>query len=154
MNVLREADARDYMPGAVLPKVDRMSMRHSLEVRSPLLGNEVAAFAATLAESECWDGHGGGKAVLKVVAKRYLPADWIERPKKGFGLPMRSWGDNAAIDLAKTWLAPGANRLSEWLGQAALDRFLAAQEGNPMLYHLWAVLILEGWLRSHPSRPV
>jgi hypothetical protein len=42
------------MPGAVLAKVDRMSMQHSLEVRAPLLGVDVARFAMTLAADDCY----------------------------------------------------------------------------------------------------
>jgi len=152
LNRLREADAGHYLPGAVLPKVDRMSMQHSLEVRSPLLSNEVADFAMRLAETDCWTGS-GGKEVLKVVARRYLPAEWIDRRKMGFGLPMRSWAEGTAMTAAAEILKPGHNRLSEWIGQDGLDRFLAAQQSAPMLYQLWAVLILESWLRTHPARP-
>jgi asparagine synthase (glutamine-hydrolysing) len=151
---LRKADARDYLPGAVLAKVDRMSMQHALEVRSPLLGNDIAAFAATLAQDECWDGQGSGKLVLKTLAKRHIPAEWIDRRKMGFGLPMRSWGEATIWEVVKDLLAPGNNRLSEWVGQSNIDRFLAAQAGAPMLYHLWSVLIMENWLRSHRSRRV
>jgi asparagine synthase (glutamine-hydrolysing) len=152
LNRLREADARDYLPGAVLAKVDRMSMRHSLEVRSPLLGNAVADFAQTLGEGDCWDG-GAGKRVLKEVARRFIPAEWLDRPKMGFGLPMRSWAEGDALAVTRAMLAPGENRLSAWLGQDNLDRFLATQAARPLLYQLWALMVLESWLRSHPARP-
>lgn len=152
MNRLRAADAESYLPGAVLAKVDRMSMRHSLEARSPLLGNDVAAFAAGLAQSECWDGMGAGKLVLKTVARRYLKPEWIDRRKMGFGLPMRGWAEGTALEAARNLLSPG-NRLAQWIGQEAIDRFVAAQQHSPMLYQLWAMLVLETWLRSHSGRP-
>src|SRR5262245_21989245 len=76
LNVVRELDARTYMPGAVLTKVDRMSMQHSLEVRAPLLGLDVARFAMRLTADACY-GAGQGKLVLKRVAERYLPTDWV-----------------------------------------------------------------------------
>jgi asparagine synthase (glutamine-hydrolysing) len=151
MNRLRDADASHYLPGAVLAKVDRMSMQHSLEVRSPLLGNEVAAFAAALAEDECWDGV-AGKRVLKEVARRYVPAEWIDRPKRGFGLPMREWAEGVALKTAEDLLAPGC-RLAEWLGQDALGAYMERQRRQPLLYHLWALMVLETWLRSHSARP-
>ena len=151
-NRLRELDARDYLPGAVLAKVDRMSMRQSLEVRAPLLGLRVAEFAARLPADACFGG-GQGKLVLKEVAKRYLPEDWLARPKKGFGIPMRGWGDRHLLDRARALLRPGENRLAAWLGQANIDAFLAEQDRDPMTYRIWAVVVLESWLRRHPGRP-
>lgn len=151
-NRLREADARDYLPGAVLAKVDRMSMRHSLEVRAPLLGLRVAEFAARLPADACF-GAGGGKLVLKEVARRYLPDEWLARPKKGFGIPMRGWGDRLLLERAHALLRPGDNRLAAWVGQANIDAFLADQSTAPMTYRLWAVVVLESWLRRHPGRP-
>ncbi|WP_217425583.1 asparagine synthase C-terminal domain-containing protein, partial [Magnetospirillum sp. SS-4] len=151
-NCLRELDARDYLPGAVLSKVDRMSMRHSLEVRAPLLGIKVAEFAASLAEDSCF-APGRGKLVLKEVARRHLPAGWLERPKKGFGIPMRGWGDRNLLAVARSLLRPGENRLSQWLGQASIEAFLADQDRAPMTYRIWAVVVLESWLRTHPARP-
>jgi asparagine synthase (glutamine-hydrolysing) len=152
INRLRAADAADYLPGAVLAKVDRMSMQHALEVRAPLLGRDVAAFAMGLAARDCADAT-AGKAVLKTLARRYLPAGWVDRPKRGFGLPMRAWGEQTVLDTVTTLLRPGENRLAAWLGQPALNRFLDRQRQRPWMYQLWAVLILESWLRSHPARP-
>lgn len=149
MNRLRQLDAATYMPGAVLAKVDRMSMRHSLEVRAPLLGREVAAFAAKLAADSCGDAN-GGKKVLKAVAKRFLPADWIDRPKRGFGLPMRGWAEEGAVDDCQALFAKDS-RVAQWLGQDALDRFLAAQAKQPMMYQIWEMMVLEHWLRTHPA---
>ena len=151
-NCLRELDARDYLPGAVLAKVDRMSMRQSLEVRAPLLGLRVAEFAARLPADACF-GIGQGKLVLKEVARRYLPEDWLARPKKGFGIPMRGWGDRHLLERARALLRPGENRLAAWVGQANIDAFLADQDRAPMTYRIWAVVVLESWLRRHPGRP-
>ena len=64
LNALRELDANTYLPGAVLAKVDRMSMQHSLEVRTPFLGIDVAKFAADLAADDCY-ASGQGKLVSK-----------------------------------------------------------------------------------------
>ncbi|MBR9971362.1 asparagine synthase (glutamine-hydrolyzing) [Magnetospirillum sulfuroxidans] len=152
MNRMRQVDAATYMPGAVLAKVDRMSMRHSLEVRAPLLGREVADFAATLAADEC-GGKDGGKRVLKAVARRFIPADWIDRPKRGFGLPMRGWAEQSALVDAEALFGHGDSQLARWLGDGAISRFLAAQRRQPMMYQIWEMMVLEHWLRSHPATP-
>ena len=92
---LRKTDVENYMPGAVLAKVDRMSMQHSLEVRTPFLNIELARFAERLPESVLYNTR--GKLVLREIAYRYLPRDLVDLPKKGFGLPMSRWGQNELL---------------------------------------------------------
>jgi asparagine synthase (glutamine-hydrolysing) len=149
---MRELDARHYMPGAVLPKVDRMSMQHSLEVRAPLLGIEVAAFAGRLAAADCYAA-GSGKRVLKRVAERYVPRAWLDRPKRGFGLPMDGWGKAALLPAATEMLLAPDARLTGWIARPALERFLASQAQSFSPYRVWALFVLETWLRTHPAVP-
>ncbi|WP_333670436.1 asparagine synthase (glutamine-hydrolyzing) [Elioraea tepidiphila] len=145
---LREADVRMYMPGAVLAKVDRMSMQWSLEVRAPLLGREVADFASRLAASECVRD-GAGKHVLKEVARRYLPSPMIDRPKRGFGLPMGLWGAEALLPAARALLLSGPTCLAAWIPRDQLARYLDRMARDFSAYRVWALLVLEFWLRAH-----
>ena len=149
---MRELDARHYMPGAVLPKVDRMSMQHSLEVRAPLLGIEIADFAARLGADACYAA-GRGKLVLKRVAERYVPRDWLDRPKRGFGLPMDGWGKAALLPAARALLLARDGRVQDWIARPALERFFAEQEYAFSPYRVWALFVLETWLRHHPAIP-
>jgi asparagine synthase (glutamine-hydrolysing) len=149
-NALRQIDAETYLPGAVLAKVDRMSMQHSLEVRAPLLGNAVARFAARLGEADCFES-GAGKKVLRTVAKNYLPAEWIDRPKKGFGMPMGGWGARRMLNEFSRIVHRGDSRLRDWFGDEMLSSYLAHQKTVPALYQLWTLFILEHWLRHHPA---
>jgi asparagine synthase (glutamine-hydrolysing) len=146
---MRALDAWTYMPGAVLPKVDRMSMQCSLEVRCPLLDKDLGAFAATLPDSLLWHPPQGTKWILKELAMEYLPREWMERRKMGFGLPTRCWSQPALLALAESSLGRDA-ALRDHLDGDALDRFVAEQR-NPnffSIYRLWPMLILELWLRS------
>lgn len=149
MNVLREFDAANYMPGAVLPKVDRMSMQHSLEVRAPLLGTDVARFAMRLAANDCYR-EGQGKIVLKEVAGRYLPKDWLTRPKRGFGLPMNLWSSNVLLPELKKLLFSEDAKLHQWVDRSRLERYLDGLGHDFHAYRAWSLFILEHWLRSHP----
>src|SRR5262249_38074570 len=72
LHALRTLDVGTYLPGAVLAKVDRMSMRFALEVRSPLLDRQLAAWVQRLPAEALNDGV-TGKKVLKRLARRYLP---------------------------------------------------------------------------------
>jgi asparagine synthase (glutamine-hydrolysing) len=149
INRLREVDAGHYMPGAVLAKVDRMSMQSSLEVRAPLIGREVAAFAANLAADDCYGG-GQGKLVLKAVGQRYLPADWLARPKRGFGQPLGLWGAETLLPAARRLLLSEGSCLAAWIPRPRLEAYLARQAQEFSAYRTWSLLLLECWLRHHP----
>jgi asparagine synthase (glutamine-hydrolysing) len=129
-----------------------MSMQHSLEVRAPLLGIDVAEFAASLAVESCW-APGNGKKVLKRVAERYVPREWLDRPKRGFGLPMDGWGKDALLPMTKALLLAPEGRLTGWIARPALERFLAEQDRRFSPYRVWALFVLETWLRHHQAIP-
>jgi len=152
INVLREVDAAHYMPGAVLAKVDRMSMQHSLEVRAPLLGREIAAFAAGLAGESCYRS-GQGKLVLKRVTTRYLPEDWVNRPKRGFGIPVHLWDKTQLLPATRALLAGPDARLPLWVEPQRITAYLDRLEDNFHAYQCWGIFILETWLRSHRAEP-
>jgi asparagine synthase (glutamine-hydrolysing) len=81
---------RFYLQDGVLAKVDRASMMHSLEVRSPFLDNDLVDFARRL-PSRYKLKRGRRKHILKEALAPLLPAAVLNRPKKGFGIPLRDW---------------------------------------------------------------
>ena len=87
---------RLYLQDDILAKVDRMSMQHSLEARSPFLDIEVVDFARRL--PHCVKLHGNTtKWILKKALEPLLPHEIIYRKKKGFGTPVGSWLKQAGI---------------------------------------------------------
>jgi asparagine synthase (glutamine-hydrolysing) len=149
---MRALDAETYMPGAVLPKVDRMSMQVSLEVRCPLLDRDLAVFAQGLPLASCWRPPAETKRILKRLASRYLPADWMQRRKMGFGLPSNTWSSEGTLRLARELLLAPDSRVGTMLDPVALIRLIEHQ-ANPgcfSVYQVWPLLILELWLRHHP----
>ncbi|MFO0874334.1 MAG: asparagine synthase (glutamine-hydrolyzing) [Phycisphaerales bacterium] len=146
---LRTLDAATYMPGAVLAKVDRMSMLHSLEVRCPLLDKEVAAFAMRIDVANCWRGPAETKRVLKHLASRYLPPEWMNRRKMGFGLPANSWSPEPMLALAHDTLLAPDGRIGALLDRAELRRRIEHMRhpGCFSIYRLWPLVVLELWMR-------
>jgi asparagine synthase (glutamine-hydrolysing) len=146
---LRTLDAATYMPGAVLAKVDRMSMQFALEVRSPLLDRDLATWAAGLPARVCNDGK-TGKKVLKALVRRYLPDEIVDRPKQGFGVPDQCWSQDRLLDLADGLLRSPSAHLASHLDRAALARHLDEQRepGRFHVYQIWEILVLEQWLRK------
>lgn len=84
------SDTVNYLPEDILNKVDRASMRVSLETRCPLLDYRIVEFALSLPLNyKIRDGV--LKAPLKDLAYRYIDKDLLDRPKRGFGVPVREW---------------------------------------------------------------
>lgn len=150
---MRRLDVASYLPGAVLAKVDRMSMRFALEVRCPLLDVRLGRWVQQLPAPWCHDGR-RGKVLLKKLAERYLPPDFLNRPKQGFGLPARAWSREKILARAHDLLLDPAARLSGHVDRQALKRFLERQTKGFSVYQVWGLLLLEEWLRqiANPMR--
>jgi asparagine synthase (glutamine-hydrolysing) len=83
-------DLRLFMLDDILVKVDRMSMRHALEVRSPFLDYRVVELAL-LIPPRLRVKHGRNKYLLRRLAQQLLPNVVAEAPKRGFAIPLRQW---------------------------------------------------------------
>ena len=79
-----------YHPDDILVKVDRTAMAVSLETRVPMLDKDVVEFAWSL-PIEYLKEDGTGKRILRDVLYRYVPKDMMDRPKKGFSIPISKW---------------------------------------------------------------
>jgi glycosyltransferase involved in cell wall biosynthesis len=150
---MRRTDVDNYMPGAVLAKVDRMSMRHSLEVRTPFLNVELARFAERL-PAEILINRGKGKVLLRELAYRYLPRELVDLPKQGFGLPMSDWARTELLGVSSRLLESEDSRLLAALGAERMAKLMDRQRtpGGFSPYQIWAVAVLESWLRHHPAK--
>jgi asparagine synthase (glutamine-hydrolysing) len=116
--LLTEGNTRIILPNDFLFKVDIASMRNGLEVRVPMLDEELFAWGLNLRHA--LKHHAGvGKQVLRAVAARRLPERVANKPKWGFGIPVDTWADAAFKQrLRETLLGPNA-RLRDVLDPAA-----------------------------------
>lgn len=84
-------DLCTYLPDDILCKVDRATMKYSLEARCPLLDYHVVECSFRIPQKFKCSPDGGGKYILKQIARDYVPAQLLDRPKKGFSVPLDQW---------------------------------------------------------------
>src|SRR5690606_24738092 len=107
---LTEIDLRSYLLDDILVKVDRMSMAHSLEVRSPILDHKLVEFAASVPMNlklRGWEP----KAILRDVLRPMLPQQTLGKRKQGFSVPLRDWLRNGLSEMVGDYLEYGNGRL-------------------------------------------
>jgi len=140
---------RTYLLDDLLPKADRMTMAHGLELRSPLLDDALVDLAFRLAPGAKVRGW-SLKRVLKEAVRDILPHDLLHRRKRGFGVPLDRWFRTDLRPFSEGMLtAPGA-RVNELLNPAAV-RALVAEHMAGQANHghgIWTLLTLEVFLRQ------
>ncbi len=144
-------DIQTYLAEDILTKVDRMAMAHSLEVRCPLLDYRVVELACRLPLSFKLKRI-ASKRILRDVAKPYVPASILARPKYGFQIPLGEW--------LKGKLRPWAESMLFDVSFQSLDgRYIGAlwdehQSGRcDHAHRLWLVLIFQEWNRQFRQQP-
>ena len=138
-----------YLLDDLLPKVDRMSMAHGLEVRSPLLDDALVDFALSLPPRFKIRGL-SLKRVLKEAMRDLLPADLLHRRKHGFGVPLDRWLRTDLRTYAEGMLSSQHTRIGE-LVHAGAVRSLVAGHMSGQANHghgIWTLLTLEVFLRQ------
>jgi len=148
VNRVIDVDIKTYLADNILTKVDIASMAHSLEVRCPLIDQEVMKFAASLPGS-MKIRRMTTKYLLRQVAEELLPRRILTRPKQGFGLPIDRWMREDLAPLSRDVLLDERARTRGILDPAGVEALLSKhQRGEPRGYQIWSLMILELWFRE------
>ena len=138
-----------YHPDDILVKVDRTAMAVSLETRVPMLDRDLVEFAWSLPIDKL-RGQDVGKKVLRDVLYRYVPKELMERPKKGFSIPLAKW-------LLEPSMRQWAEALLDWeriRRQGLLDAEIAWSLWNDFTQRgrwcpqIWYILMFQAWLED------
>lgn len=141
-------DAGSYLPDDILVKVDRASMAVGLESRIPLLDHRVVEFAAKLpldlkrrAET--------GKWILRRVLDRYVPQKLIDRPKQGFGMPVKDWLRGPLKEWGEDLLEDRDTVIGQLVDLRAVRSVWREHLRGEVdhSYRLWIVFMLVAWAR-------
>jgi asparagine synthase (glutamine-hydrolysing) len=146
---LLDVDVQSYLVDQLLVKVDIASMAHSLEVRSPLLDHVFMEMAASLPSEAKLNGR-ISKQVFKDSIRSWIPDHVLDRPKRGFAIPLREWFQRDLRELpGQILLDPRSlerGLFREETIRQIIDSHLAGVADNSA--KIWALMQLEVWFRT------
>jgi asparagine synthase (glutamine-hydrolysing) len=142
------SDLDAYLPGDLLVKVDIATMANSLELRSPMLDVNVVEWGLSLPRKYKIKGF-ETKHILKDVARSLVPAELIDRPKMGFGIPRAEWLRTGMKELVIDTLTDTRATQRDWFNpkevSKVIDSHMAGEDKDNLI---WPMLMLELWART------
>ncbi len=145
---LQGLDIETYLPDDILAKVDIASMTHGLEARAPLVDHRVVELGASL-PGRLKLRRGKGKHILKRAFADLVPAEIVNRRKKGFALPTARWLRGrlhaTARDLLLSPEARGRGLFDVRAVETLLDRHRGGENHGE---RIWNLMVLETWYRE------
>lgn len=146
---LMRADLWTYLAENCLVKTDRASMAHGLEVRVPMLDNDVLDIVLQFPAHVHYGVNNQDKFLLRTLAQRYLPKVVWNRPKQGFAIPIRQLFHGAWQEAIEDVLGR-IEEVAPFLNAAevrSLWRAVHSKRGSRRLAYTFIVLLL--WLDQH-----
>ncbi|MBK7680955.1 MAG: asparagine synthase (glutamine-hydrolyzing) [Chitinophagaceae bacterium] len=143
-------DFDNILPGDLLVKMDIATMAHSLEGRSPLLCKDLLEYVPSLPDNYKIKGS-QTKYILRKLAEKYLPAELINQPKRGFEIPLKKWIDNELKDMIASYiLSPNAyckNFVQPGFMENLWNRKIKTGD-EKRAKMLWTLFALEVWYKK------
>lgn len=143
-------DSKTYLPGDILTKVDRMSMAASLEARVPLLDHKLIEFVCTRIPASMKMKGLETKHIFKRAVRDLVPAEILNRPKMGFGVPIEQWINKQLRERVRETLTEsrttGRGYIEKHYVNVLLDEHERGRRDHAR--ELWSLFMLELWHRT------
>ena len=144
-------DMQTYLPDEILAKTDRASMKYSLEVRCPLLDYRIIEESFKIPHKYKYHKF-DKKYILKEITYEYVPKKFLDRPKKGFGVPLRKWLRTVLKDEIVHYAdAEILKRQDIFVPQAVQDLIAHQQKSDKIMYSsmLWSFYVFQKWYQMY-----
>lgn len=145
----RNIDKIMSLEGDMLVKVDRTSMLTSLESRAPFLNKELWNFTAQLPEEYLMKGW-NKKNILKEAFKQYFPDGFLDKSKKGFGVPVGDWLREHLASELKSYIEPEFLKTQDIFHvekvREIVEKHLSGKEDNT--FRVWTFFCFQKWYKS------
>ncbi|HEY8205750.1 MAG TPA: asparagine synthase (glutamine-hydrolyzing) [Pyrinomonadaceae bacterium] len=149
LDTLLYLDAKTYLPGDILAKVDRMSMAVSLETRTPLLDHKLIELVSRIPAELKMKGF-ETKYIFKRAVADFVPKEILNRQKQGFGVPIVEWINRELRERIRDTFADAQTRQRGYIEPQYVDVLLDEHERGRRDHStaLWSLFVLELWHRT------
>jgi asparagine synthase (glutamine-hydrolysing) len=157
LNRMLYVDSKVWLPDDLMVKADKMTMATSVELRVPFLDHRMVEFAATLPDSDKLNGK-TGKTLLRQAMRGVLPSEIIDRPKKGFPVPLSSWLHGPLRKFTQDHLLDPNSACARFMDRTEIARLVMQHSSGVMdrSQELWTLLVFEQWhsqfIENHVER--
>ena len=141
-------DTERYLPDDLLCKVDRAAMFHSLETRAPFLNHKVYEYSLKLPfEQKIYKNN--SKIILNKILGKYIPRKLFERPKKGFGIPIKQFLFNHLREWSKSILFDEYYK-DPFLDQSQIKKYWDLTDKNKidLTSTIWSIISFRVWYKN------
>jgi asparagine synthase (glutamine-hydrolysing) len=149
LNRMLYVDTKVWLPDDLLLKADKMTMANGLELRVPFLDHKLVEFAASVPDASKLT-RTNGKKLLREAMHGVLPPAILERPKKGFPLPLASWLRGPLRQFARDHLLDPASACNSYVDRAEVKRIVEQHEQGrtDRSQEIWSLLVFHFWHSS------
>lgn len=143
-------DQSEYLPYDILTKVDRASMSNSLETRTPFLNKDLVEYSLSIS-SKVHLNNNNNKSILKKILSKYLPKNLYDRPKMGFGVPVKNWIHHEYASWSNELLSKESLDKSGLINTNFVRKIFQENKNNKNESQnlLWSVLMFQSWYNKN-----
>lgn len=144
-------DMMTYLPDEVLAKTDRASMKYSMEVRCPFLDYRFVEQSFKIPQTLKYHNF-HKKYILKQLTYRYVPQALLDRPKMGFGVPLRKWLRTVLKEEIARFADRSALQRQDIFVPEAVERLVAIQRKSDKIVYssmLWSFYVFQLWYQMY-----
>lgn len=149
---LGKIDVKSYLEGDILTKVDRATMKVALEGREPLLDHTLVEFGLSLPD-KFKSRNGKNKWLLREILYKYIPKEIVDRPKRGFSIPVKKWLQShlslSLLDMSNDRYFHEKFMLDSEELKSIISGFLNGTGRHVNPHFIWHLHVLYKWNQTH-----